>query len=70
MRKVIRKFKRFLVDEPADLEEYNEIINDPFCHITDRDIQLEETSHYNDEGQLARKEKRTTMLVHWEERQL
>ena len=68
MQRTVRKFKRFRVDDVEDLKEYNEILDDPLCHITDRDVQVEETMHFDDEGKLSRKEKRTTFLVHWEEK--
>ena len=61
-------FKRFRIDEPGDLEEYQEIVGDPLCHITDKVIQLEENKVFGEDGQLLRIEKFTTYLVSWEEK--
>lgn len=67
MRKVKRFFKRFRVDDPDDLKEYNQILNDTMCTITERETQVETIKSFDNEGKLASMHDITTYLIHWEQ---
>jgi len=64
MIKIKRRFKRFRVDDPVDVNEYEEILNDSLCSITNREVQIEKNKTFNDEGKLESMSEITTYLVH------
>ena len=70
MIKTQRRFKRFRLDNPKDIEEYESILNDSLCTIIGRETQIEKVKTFNDEGKLAEMSELTTYLVHWEEQVL
>lgn len=67
MIKVKRRFKRFDTGSPSDIREYEEILDDSLCTITDKDTVSETTKIFDDEGKLSELIQRTIYLVHWEE---
>lgn len=70
MMKLKRHFKKFEMDSPSDMEAYEEILNDPFCSITDKIIEKEKVQEYNDRGNLIRQRDIVYFLVHWEEKEV
>lgn len=66
MKRSTKRFRRFYIDDVTDMEDYNDIINDPFCTIILRESMDEKTITSDNEGN-SRTEIRPTYLVHWEE---
>jgi len=66
MKRTKRHFKRFYIDDVVDMREYNEILDDPACMITKKELMDEKTITSDNEGN-SRTEIRPTYLVHWEE---
>lgn len=70
MIKIKRRFKRFRLDDPQEVLEYEEVLNDSLCTVTNRELQIEKTKTFNDEGKLENMQETSTYLVHWEEQVL
>lgn len=70
MIKVKRRFKKFQTDDPAQMEEYEQIINNPLCCVIEKVIEKERDQEYNDRGNLIRQRDILFFLVHWEEKVL
>ena len=62
-----RRFKRFRLDIEDEVKEYEGILNNSLCTVTNREVQSEEVKTFNDQGRLSEVTKFTTYLVHWEE---
>lgn len=69
MKRTQSRFKRFYIDDMADMQEYNELINDPLVNITLRELLDEKTTTHDNDGN-SRTEIRPTYLIHWEEQVL
>ena len=65
----VKRFRLFRTDDPADMERYDELINNPLCAITEKLMEKEVDKIY-EEGQLRETRERICWLVHWKERQL
>ena len=70
MIKIKRRFKRFRLDNEKDVAEYEDVLNDSLCTVTNRETQIEKVKTFSDEGKLAEVTEMSTYLVHWEERVL
>ncbi len=68
MIKVERKFKKFRTDDTEEMIEYNQILNDPLCTITDKILEKEKRQEYNDRGNLIQQQDIIYFMVHWEEK--
>lgn len=68
MIKINKHFKKFGVDDENDRKEYEAIINNPLCTVTDKLVEKEKTQEYNDKGNLIRQQDVIYFLVHWEEK--
>lgn len=68
MIKVSRRFKKFRTDDDMHMEEYNRILNNPLCTITDKVLEKEKRQEYNDRGNLLQQQDLIYFLVHWEEK--
>lgn len=64
MKRKTRKHDRFYIDDRKDMEEYEEIINDPLCVIISREKLMEKTIRTDNDGNTST-EIRPTYLVHW-----
>lgn len=70
MKKVTHRFKKFNMESSDDMEEYNELLNNPLVHITHRELLVEKVVHMGDKGKVISHEDRPNYLVHWEEQVL
>ena len=61
------RFQRFYIDDPADMQEYNDLLEDPFCTITEKEVIMEKTITTDGEGNSST-QIRPTYVVHWQER--
>lgn len=67
MIKTKRKFGKFDTDDATHISNYEDILNNHLCHITDKIIEKEKRQEYNDNGNLIRQQEIIYFLVHWEE---
>lgn len=70
MIKVHRRFKKFQTTDARDMDEYEEVLNNPLCTITDKVLEKEKRQEYNDNGNLIQQQEIIYFLVHWEEKLL
>ena len=56
MIKTKRCFKKFATDNSSDMEEYEDILNNPLCTITDKIVEKEKRQEYNDRGNLIQQQ--------------
>jgi len=66
--KVKRRFRKFQTDDPTHMEDYERVLNDPLCTITDKMVEKEKRQEYNDRGNLIQQQDIIYFLVHWEEK--
>lgn len=69
MKRTTKQFRRFYIDQTEDMLEYNEILNDPMCTITEKELMMEKTITSDGEGNTTTTIT-PTYLVHWEELKL
>ena len=68
MIKTRRHFGKFQTDDVNRMLEYEEMLNDPLCTITDKVIEKEKRTEYNDRGNMILQQDSIYFLVHWEEK--
>jgi hypothetical protein len=66
MKRTRNFHKRFYIDNEVDMDEYQELFNDPLIHIIKVEMLDEKTITHDNEGN-TRTEIRPTYMVHWEE---
>jgi len=66
---VKRRFKKFDTDNHKDIEEYEELLNDPFCTIiTERIEKVREETYSEDTGRICKSQETIWKMVTWDEK--
>ena len=63
-----RHFRNFNLDDAADVNDYQDLLNNKLCTITEKEKVVETIKFYSDQGVLTRSEDEIHFLVHWEEK--
>lgn len=63
-----KKFRRFDTSDATAMNNYESLINDPLCVVTDKENVTETNKVFDSEGKLAEITQRIVYLLHWEER--
>ncbi len=70
MYNVRRKTEKFDTDVSAELQQYNDIINDPLCSVISEKKEKLREEHYDDEGKLMSFSEKIILVVTWDEKVL
>lgn len=70
MYNVRRKTEKFDTDVSAELQRYNDIINDPLCSVISEKKEKLREEHYDDEGKLMSFSEKIILVVTWDEKVL
>ena len=70
MYNVRRKTEKFNTDVSAELQHYNDIINDPLCSVISEKKEKLREEHYDDEGKLMSFSEKIILVVTWDEKVL
>jgi len=70
MYNVRRKTQKFDTDRTEDLNEYNDIINDPLCSVIAEKKEKLREEHYDDEGKPMSFSEKIILVVTWDEKVL
>jgi len=66
--KNVRKTKKFNTDNIRDLEEYDEILNNPLCSIISERREKLTTKIMDDEGKMIGQNDKMILVVTWDEK--
>lgn len=67
---ITRRVKKFDTDEPNDIEEYEDILNNPLCSIVESHREKLKTKEFDLDGNLLSETEQFIMVVTWEVRSL